>query len=103
MAIVRYGGMPAQYAPSVGKQLESKWANTLLYDVPKGIAIGALKFPLGGDGESIASMLSPQKAGTQAMLQKTLAGMPASKLQQLMGAFDDETRQVLLQALQPTP
>lgn len=99
MAIVRYGGMPLQYSPSVGKQIESKMANTLLYDLPMGIGKTALKLPIGGDGESIAGMLSPQKAGTQAMLQKTLSGMSASKLQQLVGAFDDETQQAILAAL----
>tara|TARA_R110000824_G_scaffold91352_3_gene222341 strand:+ start:304 stop:621 length:318 start_codon:yes stop_codon:yes gene_type:complete len=103
MAIVRYGGMPSRYSPSVGKQIGDKWMNTLLYDVPKGIATAGLKLPLkgtkyegllGGGGG-----VNPSSMAAQALLQQQIGGMDAAALQGLFGALDEETLQKLRQSL----
>ncbi len=103
MAIVRYGGVPTRYSPSLARQMDAKLANTMLYDVPMGMAKTALQLPIGEDGASFGDALKGKKrkgTAAQGAIGQLLGDIPKTKLlAAYFQASDDE--KALMQQLYP--
>lgn len=103
MAIVRYGGVPTRYSPSLARQLDAKLANTMLYDVPMGIAKTALKLPIGEAGQSFTGAArggSGQATAAQGAIGQLLGDIPKTKLMAAYFQASDEEK-ALMQQLYP--